>query len=402
MQAIFTSASAVTVTGLTVVDTATVFTTTGKSVLIVLMQVGGFGVVSAATLVAVLITRRLDLDSRLAMQIESGVSSVRGIRHLLFRILRFVVIFELAIAAWLTGVFTTRFEQQLGEAAFNGLFHAVAAFNNAGMSTFSTNLMDYATVPTILLPVAVAIMVGGIGFPVLFELKERWRKPASWSILTRISVFMSAALWTIPTMFYFSFENDNASTWGGFDTLHQWINAFFIAVVSRTAGFNAIDMASLDSESMLLTNILMFIGGGSAGTAGGIKVTTMGVLAYVVLAEVLGRKDVVVGRRRISTAVQRQALSVFALGATIVIVATFVLLAATPFTLEQILMEVISAYATVGLSLGITSSLSVFAQFVIIALMFVGRIGPLVFATAIALSTRKDVVRVPEERIIIG
>jgi Trk-type K+ transport system membrane component len=324
------------------------------------------------------------------------------LRSLILKILRFVLVIELLLAVWLTLVFVSRYEQPISDAIFNGLFHAVAAFNNAGMSLFSDNMMGFINDPFILLPIAVAVMIGGFGFPVIFELRDRWLKPRSWSILTRITVFMSAVLWIFPTVFYFAFENDNTATWGSQSSGAQWLNAFFISVVTRTAGFNAVDIGALDSESILLTNILMFIGGGSASTAGGVKITTMGVLAYVVLAEVLGRRDVVVGRRRISTSVQRQALSVFALGATIVIAATFVLLSLTPFSLEQVLIEVISAYSTVGLSMGITASLDTVAQLVIIALMYIGRLGPLVFATAIALSTRSDVVRVPEERIIIG
>jgi trk system potassium uptake protein TrkH len=402
MNAFFTATSATTITGLAVVDTGSHWSGFGQFIIIIMMQVGGFGVMTVATLLAATVTKSLSLEARSAMEVESRSSSLKGMKAVIRRVLVFVVVIEGALAVILTAVLFFRYEESFIRALESGTFHAISAFNNGGLSLYSDSLTQFATDPLIIVPICIAIMIGGLGFPVMFEMRERWLKPRQWSMLTRITMTMSIAFWVLPTFMFAISEADNNKTWGLMSAPAQVLNSFFLSVNTRSGGFNAVDTGALHPESLLLTDILMFIGGGSAGTAGGVKVTTVGVLAYVVLAEVLARRDVVVGRRRISTTVQRQALSVFALSATAVIFFTFILLAITPFTFDEVLFETISAYATVGLSMGITPELSTPAQLVVALMMFIGRIGPLVFATALAISFRTELTRVPEERIIIG
>jgi Trk-type K+ transport system membrane component len=260
----------------------------------------------------------------------------------------------------------------------------------------------FSTDAWVLLPIAVAVIVGGLGFPVVLELVREWRNPRRWSALTRVTVTMTASLLVIGTVVLALVEAGNQATWGDRSDAQQALAAFFTAVMPRTAGFNAVDIAAMRPESLVLTDLLMFIGGGSAGTAGGIKVTTLGVLLFAVAAELRGRTDVVIGRRRVTAETVRQALSVTVLSAGLVAVSIMVMMAMTSLPFESIAFEVVSAFGTVGLSLGITSSLPDPAAYLLVLLMFVGRIGPLTFASALAARQKVRLHRRPEERIPIG
>ncbi len=246
------------------------------------------------------------------------------------------------------------------------------------------------------------MILGGLGFPVVFELARAWRRPRSWSVTTRITVLVTAVLLVLGTVLVLILERDNPATLGGHRADDRLLLGFFSAVMPRTAGFNALDVAALTPETWLVTDILMFIGGGSAGTAGGIKVTTFGLLAFVLWSEIRGEPDVDVGPRRVSPENQRQALAVVLLGVGITAVATLALQATTHLDLDRVLFESISALGTVGLSTGITGDLPAPAQIVLVLLMFLGRLGPLTVASALALRTRQRHYRRPEERTIIG
>jgi trk system potassium uptake protein TrkH len=229
-----------------------------------------------------------------------------------------------------------------------------------------------------------------------------WRKPSQWSVLTRITVVVTVALLVVGTVVLWISEFTNPRTLGEQGVVQGWVLAFFTAVMPRTAGFNAVDLAVLRPESILLTDVLMFIGGGSAGTAGGIKVTTFGVLLYVLWSQARGDQHVNVGRRRLPTETQRRAMTLTLLSIGVVGVATFTLLSMTRFPFEAVLFEAISAFATVGLTVGITPALPADAQLVIVVLMFVGRVGPLTVASALALRERRQRYELPEERMMVG
>jgi trk system potassium uptake protein TrkH len=290
----------------------------------------------------------------------------------------------------------------LGTAAYQGVFHAISAFNNAGFSLNVDSLVRYVADPLILLPIAVAVIVGGLGFPVVFELTKAWRRPRTWSVTTRIAVIVTAVLLAVGTVMMLFLERRNAATLGELPGGTRLLTAFFTAVMPRTAGFNTIDVGAMTPEGLLFTDLLMFIGGGSAGTAGGIKVTTFGLLAFVLWAEIRGERRVDVGLRQVPADNQRQALAVVVLGMALTSVATFVMLDLTPYSLDAVLFESVSALSTVGLSTGITADLPAEAKWVTIVLMYVGRLGPLTLASALALRQRQRRYERPMERVTIG
>jgi len=402
IDALFTATSAICVTGLVTVTTGEYWSTFGEVALMVMFQGGGLGIMTLATLVAVIFFRRMGLAARMAVQVEAKAISAADIRGIIKRIFIFSITVEAVVAALLTFRFATDHGYAAGKAIYYGIFHAVAAFNSAGFALFSDSFASFVHDPLILLPLAIAVVIGGTGFPVVFELLRSWRRPKTWTVLTRVTITLTALLLIIPTIAIFAVEVGNEKTLGQVSPPQALVVAFFTAVMPRSGGLNAIDMAAITPESNFLMDLLMFIGGGSAGTAGGIKVTTLGVLAFVVWAELKGRTDVVIGRRRLASEVQRQALSIVIISATVVGIFTFILMAMTPFGFERVLFEVISAFGTVGLSMGITPELSTTAKAIILGLMFVGRIGPLTIASALAARERKALTRVPEERIIIG
>ena len=402
LEALFTATSAVCVTGLVTVDTGTYWSGFGQGVILLLIQAGGLGIMTLASLFAVLVSRRLGLRARLVAQAETKALSAADVRSVIRKVVLFSVGAEAVVAAVLTFRFALAYDRTWASALYEGVFHAVSAFNNAGFSTHADNLIRYVADPWVSLTIATAVIVGGLGFPVVFELARSWRRPRSWSVLTRITVTVTGALLVTGTLGMLLTEGRNPKTLGPLGAGDTLLAAFFTGVMPRTAGFNSIDIAALEPETLLFTDVLMFIGGGSAGTAGGIKVTTFGLLAYVLWAEMRGDPDVDVGRRRVPAGTQRQALAVALLGIGLVMSSTLAMLAMTDFSLDLVLFETVSAFATVGLSAGITAALPTPAQVLLVGLMFIGRIGPLTLASGLALRERQRRHQLPEERTIVG
>lgn len=402
VDALFTATSAVCVTGLTTVDTGTYWSAFGEAVILVLIQVGGLGIMTLATLLTLLVSRRLGLGARFLAQAETKSLDLNNVRRVIARIVTFSLVSEAIAAVILAVRFAVGYHERPGSAIYHGVFHAVSAFNNAGFSTNGDNLSRYVTDPWICLTVAFAVILGGIGFPVVFELAKRWRTPARWSVMTRLSLGITAILLTAGTVTFTVAERANPKTLGGLSAPAKLLAGFFASSVARTAGFNTVDIGALKPESLLCTDVLMFIGGGSGGTAGGVKITTFGVLAFVIWAEMRGLSNVNIGNRRIPASNQRQALAIALLGVGTVTMSTFALLSMSGFSLDAVLFEAISAFGTVGLSTGITPKLTSGAQLLLAALMFVGRTGPLTLASALALRERAPRYELPEERTIVG
>jgi Trk-type K+ transport system membrane component len=283
-----------------------------------------------------------------------------------------------------------------------GVFHAVSAFNNAGFGLYPDSLVRFVDDPFVCLPIAVAVIAGGLGFPVLFELRRHLRTPRRWSVHTKITVGTTLILLLVGGVLITVAEWTNPATLGRLDLGGKLLAGFFHAVMPRTAGFNSIDIAGMHEGTLLVTDVLMFIGGGSAGTAGGIKVTTFALLALMVLAEVRGDPNVNAFGRRVPPVAQRQALTVAFLGINAVVIGALALMAFSHFPLGQALFEAISAFGTVGLSTGITGDLTPAGEGILIALMFIGRTGPHVLAAALVLRERERLYRLPEDRPIIG
>lgn len=401
LTSVFTATSAVCVTGLVTVDTATHWSTFGHVVILGLMQIGGLGIMFVASLLVVLVSRRLGLRARLVAQAQSGSLNLTDVRRVLRNVVLFSLVGEVLTAAVLAVRLTIGYDVTFAEALWEGVFHAVSAFNNAGFVLRSENMTAYVGDPWILLPVALAVVAGGLGFPVIFELVRSWR-PRAWSTTTRITVITSGGLLVIGTALLTALEYGNPATLGPMGVGGKLLSGFFSAVMPRSGGFNVVDTGAMTTESWLVTDVLMFIGGGSASTAGGIKVTTFGLLAVVLWAEMCGEPDVDIGRRRVPVANQRQALAVALLGVGLAMASTFALLTLTDHSLDRVLFEALSALGTVGLTTGITEELPVAGQVLLIVLMFVGRLGPLALASALALRGRPRHYQRPEERTIIG
>lgn len=402
LTALFHATSAVCVTGLITVDTGTHWTGFGQAVLLLLIQVGGLGIMTLATLVALLLSRRLGLRARQIAQTETKSLSASDVRRVVRRVVLFSLGSEAVIAVLLTARLVWGYDERIPKALYEGVFTAISAFNNAGFSLRADSLVGFVTDPWFTLTISAAVIIGGLGFPVVFELMRAWRRPRGWSVLTRVTVIVTGILLVVGTVGFLVAEARNPDTLGPLGVWNKVLAAFVAAVMPRTAGFNNLDIGALQPETLFLSDVLMFIGGGSAGTAGGIKVTTFGLLAYVLWAELRGDPDVDVGHRRIPGANQRQALAVALLGLGIVTVATFVMEALTDVGFEQVLFETVSAFGTVGQSTGITPELPPGAQVVLIGLMFIGRLGPLTLASGLALRERGRRHRLPEERTIVG
>ena len=312
------------------------------------------------------------------------------------------VMCETALAVLLTSRLHSGHGEPLGKAAWSGLFHAVSAFNNAGFSLHADSLMRYATDAWVLVPVMLGIVVGGIGFPVLQDIRAKRKDPRRWSLHTKLTLVGSAVLLVGGATALLLFEWANPRTLGPMDVADKLLAAVFASVSARTAGFNAIDIGQLSHESWALHYLLMFIGGGSAGTAGGVKVSTAVILLLLVVAEVRGRPDSEAFGRRVCHAAQRQAITVLVLGSAMVVLGTLVVLRTTTLPTDQVIFEVISAFGTVGLSTGITAQLPPAAQLALVLLMYVGRVGTITLATSLALGERRMPYRYPEEHPIVG
>lgn len=402
VTALFTATSAVCVTGLVVVDTGTYWSTFGEVVILALIQVGGLGTMTLASLLGLAISRKLGLRARVTAATETKAVGLGDVRGVVLGVARTSLVVEVAVAVVLALRFWAAYDVSPGRAAYLGVFHSVSAFNNAGFALWPDSLVRFATDPWICLPIAASVIVGGIGFPVILELRKRLRTPRAWSMHTKMTLWATAVLLVLGTLVITANEWRNPATLGQFDPPGRLLAGFFQAVMPRTAGFNSVDTGAMLEGSLLVTVVLMFIGGGSAGTAGGIKVTTFVLLLVVIWAEVRGERDVQAFDRRIGERVVRQALTIALLSVGLVTAATVVLVEITRMSTHLVLFEVVSAFATVGLSTGITADVGTAGHLVLTVLMFVGRLGPITLVSALALRERQRLYHHPEGRPLIG
>ncbi|MEV0220763.1 potassium transporter TrkG [Streptomyces sp. NPDC050704] len=407
VTALFTSTSAVCVTGLVVVDTGTYWSGFGEGVILVLFQIGGFGIMTMASLLGLLISGKLGLRMQLTAQAETKSLDIGDVRRVLLGVAGCTLAVELSVGALLALRLRFGYGESIWDASYLGFFHAVSAFNNAGFGLHADSLTKYAQDPWVTLPIAAAVILGGIGFPVLLELlrhrnRARTTGRRRWSLHFRLTVITTAVLLFTGTLLTCVLEWTNDGTLGPFDWHKKILAGFFHSAMSRTAGFNSVDIGAMTDATLLLTCMLMFIGGGSAGTAGGIKVSTFAVLGAAMFAEVRGEPTSAVMGRRLAPHVLRQALTVALAGVGFVMTATLALLAVVDKPFEEVLFESVSAFGTVGLSTGITADLPTVGQLVVILLMFVGRLGPVTMVSALALRERKRRYELPEERPVIG
>lgn len=405
LVALFTATSAVCVTGLTVVDTGTYWSSFGQAALLVMFQVGGFGMMVSATLLGLWAGRSMQLRTRLLLQNETHAPSLGDVKA----VFRVVWITALSIECITTIILCARFalgyDKTWGEALWLGFFHSISAFNNAGFSLFSNSLENYASDGWILLPIMMSVIISGLGFPVLYELWQRLREKKIMPRMTmhaHITIHGTCILLAVGTLGILLFEWNNIGTLANMSFGGKWWSSAFTSVVARTAGFNALDIGAFKTESLVLHYLLMFIGAGSSGTAGGIKLTTVGILLIAAWSEIRGYPDAEFLGRRISNPVLRQALTILVLASAVIVTATLIIMPMVDLPYKDVLFEVISAFGTVGVSTGITQQLPTGAKLVIIALMFIGRVGVVTLAMGMAAMSYRASYHYPKEKPIVG
>ncbi|MFV0633981.1 TrkH family potassium uptake protein [Demequina sp.] len=401
IDALFTATSAVCVTGLTTVDTGTYWSPFGLAIIATAIKVGGLGIMTLASLAGLAITRRLGLTQRLLAAGEARAAGLGDLRSLLRTVVVVSFSVEIVIALILFPRFLT-LDYGLGRSAGYAAFYAVSAFNNAGFTPDPIGLYPYAGDFWMLVPIALGVFIGALGYPVYLNMVRGWRRPRQWSLHTKLTLIMVSILGFISAAFLAVFEWSNPDTLGDHSTAQTIGNIFFQSINQRSGGFASFDIGKAREQTWLLEDVLMFIGGGSGSTAGGIRVTTLAVLLLAIWAEARGRRDIEAFGKRIGTEVLRGAVAITLISLSIVIVCTGVFMAQTNIPLDRSLYEVVSAYATCGLSTGITGSLPSDAKVTLIVAMYLGRVGSLTIAAALALNKQRRAIRYPSERPLIG
>ena len=405
-DSLFTATSAVCVTGLVAVDTGTTFSLFGQIVLLVLIQVGGLGFMVFATMIMVALGRKISIRGRMLIRESMNGASLSDLGRLTWLYLLLALGFELAGTAMLSIRFVPLFGWKHG--IWMALFHAVSAFCNAGFDLFGNyaSLTAFSGDPLVLLTVAALIILGGLGFAVILETLRNRQGFRSLSLHTRIVLVTTLGLVLTGTVFYWLAERTNAETLAGMGEGEKVLNAFFQSVTMRTAGFNSFDLSRFRDGSKLFSSVLMMIGASPASTGGGIKTTTFAALVLLMLSVVRGENEVNVARRRLSGDIARRALAVAVLFLTTLVTGTLVIsfIENGRFPLEDILFEASSAMGTVGVSAIGTSALQPASRAVLLPMMFLGRVGPLTLAFALAKrqGKLKPLSKYPEERIMIG
>ncbi|PFG20586.1 TrkH family potassium uptake protein [Serinibacter salmoneus] len=401
VDALFTATSAVCVTGLVTVDTATYWSTYGQFVIMVGIKIGGLGVMTLASILGLAVSRRIGLTQRLLTASETKTNKLGEVGSLIRAVIIASVAVEVTLALILFPRFLTLGVPALAS-AWEAVFLAVSIFNNAGFVVLPEGMAPYVGDWWMCLPLIIGTAIGAVGFPVILNVWTRRRSLRRVTLHTKLTLTTYAALFVGGTIAIGAFEWTNERTLGALPLADRVLATMVAGITPRSSGFSTVDVGAMHESTWFLTDALMFVGGGSASTAGGIKVTTLAVLLLAIVAEARGDRDVEVFRRRIDPAVIRVAIAVSFIGATIVGVSTLILLNLTNLRLDVILFEVISAFATCGLSTGITPLLPESGKVLLVVLMFFGRIGTMTLAAALALRNRRRVIRLPEERPIIG
>jgi Trk-type K+ transport system membrane component len=401
IDALFTATSAVCVTGLTTVDTGTYWSPIGLTIIAIGIKAGGLGIMTLASLVGLAVSRRLGLTQRILAAGEARASGLGDLGSLLKTIVVVSASAELLITLVLIPRFLT-LDYGIAKSFGFSAFYAISAFNNAGFSPDPLGLIPYAGDAWMLAPIGIGVFVGALGFPVYLNMLRQWRHPRRWTLHTKLTLVTVAGLAMISAGLLAAFEWTNPNTLGSASSAKTAGNIFFQSINQRSGGFNSFDIGQAREHTWLLEDVLMFIGGGSGSTAGGIRVTTLAVLVLAMWAEARGRRDIEAFGKRIGTEVLRLAVSVTLMSLVVVILGTTVLLWQTSLTLDRALYEVISAFATCGLSTGITASLDTDAKMTLIVMMYVGRVGSLTVVAALALNRHRRAIRYPSERPLIG
>lgn len=396
--AFFMATSAVTVTGLAVIDPGADLTHFGQIVLIALVQLGGLGFVTFAVVAAITLGKKMSLKHQ-ALALEAfNQTSVSRIRHTALSVIKISLAIE-AVAAIVLTLWWWR-DHSLPTAAYRAVFHAIAAFNNAGFSLFPSSLAGFVDDPVTILIISFSIILGGIGFSVLHDAgsKRKWRTLMPY---TKLIVAGTLALNLIGFALIWALEAGNPDTLAGLSVHGQALAAWMQSVTSRTAGFTSVDITRLHDSSTLIIMLLMFIGGGSLSTASGIKLGTFIVLLAAVYSYIFQRKEVVLLNRSIPPDTVQKALALVLVTCVFIFTGTLLMTIFEKAPFLTILFEVVSAVSTTGLSRDLTPDLSLPSQMLIAMLMFAGRLGPLTLVYSLATQKRSR-VRYPETEFQVG
>ncbi|HUC91152.1 MAG TPA: TrkH family potassium uptake protein [Paenibacillus sp.] len=405
INALFMAASAVCVTGLTLYNVGEQYSLFGELVIISLVQIGGLGFMTMATLIALAFRRRISYRERLILQEAMNQTTPEGIVRLIRRVLLYAFVIELIGAALLTARWLT--EMPFRQAAYFGVFHSISIFNNAGFELFGGlgdrpgSLMHYVEDPYINIVTIIMIILGGIGFIVIADLLSL-PKNRKLSLHSKVVLSFSGGLIGVGALVIFLFEYTNGLTLQPLSIGGKTFSAVFQSVSARSAGLNTVDTAAFRQATQFFIVLLMFIGAAPGSSGGGIKVTTFAILIGAMLAMVRGKEDIVLFRCRIAKDRIHKAITFTFLSFFFVVLAAMILSLTEPFPFLAILFEATSAYATAGMSVGVTPYLTDFGKIMLMLLMFIGRVGPITLAFTLQPRPEKELYRYPEGKITIG
>ncbi|MGP3777370.1 TrkH family potassium uptake protein [Halanaerobium saccharolyticum] len=397
VDAVFTATSATCVTGLIVVNTKEAFTIFGSTVIMLLIQIGGLGIMSMSTLFAFIVGKKISLKERLIIQEDLNQYQISG----MVRLVQYLLGFTFAIEGTAAAILFLRFSQDypFWRSVYLSIFHAVSAFNNAGFDLFGNSLEGFTGDITVNIVIMALIILGGIGFGVMMEAYNRVKFKKT-TLQTKIVIVMTLALLVFGFITFFILEYNN--TLQGLPLLDKTLGAMFLSVTPRTAGFNTVPTGALKQSSLFLIIVLMFIGASPGSTGGGIKTTTFGVILVTMKNMITGKEDMEIYNRRFEKQIVYKAFTITMLAAGLIILVTTLLLVIEDFQFIDALFETVSAFGTVGLSTGITGQLSDISRVLITITMFAGRVGPLTLAVAIGEKQRKGIYHYPTEKVMVG
>lgn len=406
IDALFTATSATCVTGLIPFDTFMHWTIFGQIVILVLIQIGGLGFMTIITLVFMFLKKNISLYNRTVLMQSAGSYNISEVTMLMKRIFIGTLIFEGIGAIILSLIFSK--EMSIGKAIYYGVFHSVSAFCNAGFDIIGSatgSLTDFYSNPILLITIMLLIIIGGLGFIVWSDLLDSKFKFKKMQLHSKIVLVWSSVLIIVPAILFFIFEFTSFGQQGHFQNFtfgEKILNSFFLSVSPRTAGFNSIDLNELTSSGKLLTIVLMFIGGNSGSTAGGLKVTTFIIIIASLVSSARGNDKVILFKREVPGTVVKQAGSLFIAYMSMVIIATLVISSLEEFTFEQVLFEVVSAVGTVGLTLGVSGAAGVATKVILILLMYAGRLGALALFSVFIKEKNEHILGEPKGKVMVG
>lgn len=402
LDAIFTSTSAVCVTGLITLDTGTHWNAFGQTIIIILIEIGGLGFMSLTTFVAILLGKKITLRDRLLMQEAMNTFNIEG----LVRMVKYVLGFTFTVQFFGALLLSTQFIPEYGfkKGILYSLFHSASAFCNAGFDLFGhfNSLVNYSNNSIVLLTISGLIIIGGLGFTVILEIYN-YKGTKKLSVNSKLVLLITTCLVFGGMIIMFILEYNNPNTIGDMGFKDKLLNSFFASVSPRTAGFNSVSTDDMTMAGKFTTILLMFIGGSPGSTAGGLKTTTFGVLILTVISILKGREDTEVFERRFSKETVYKAIALFSIGMILVIIVTMVLsVTESNQSFINLLYEATSAFGTVGLTTGVTQELSSIGKVVIMITMYFGRVGPLTVILALVNRRKKKGYKYPEGKILIG